>query len=53
MKNKQQLITSILAITFISYLVSVAIDTENIKTSYAYEVVENDPLNTLIYTRSF
>ncbi len=50
MKNKQQLITSILAITFISYLVSVAIDTENIKTSYAYEVVENDPLNTLIYT---
>ena len=48
MKNKQQLITSILAITFISYLVSVAIDTENIKTSYAYEVVERP--HTLIYT---
>ena len=48
--NPQQLITSILAIVCIGYLIITATDIENVKSGYEYETVENDPLNTLIYT---
>ena len=50
MKNFNQLITVILAISFIAYLITVATDLDHINKRDQYETVENDPLNTFIYT---
>ena len=50
MKNIQEFITSILAIAFLSYLIYFSIYSKQNQLSYEYEMVENDPLNTMIYT---
>lgn len=50
MKNRQQLITTFLGIVFILYIITIATDQKNIDIGYEYEFVENDPMNTLIYT---
>ena len=50
MKNISQLLTTILAVIFIAYLIIFSINNSNIQSSYKYEAVDNDPLNTMIYT---
>ena len=50
MKNTQEFITSILAVGFLSYLIFFAIDSKHINSNYEYQLVEDDPLNTMIYT---
>ena len=50
MRNIAQLITTILALVFIGYVIMVSINSEHKEFNYQYETVENDPLNTIIYT---
>jgi len=50
MTNISQSLTTISAIIFIAYLINFSINPDNIQSTYKYETVENDPLNTMIYT---
>ncbi|MBE38121.1 MAG: peptidase M16 [Flavobacteriales bacterium] len=50
MRNIAQLITTILALVFIGYVIMVSINSEHKEFNYQYATVENDPLNTIIYT---
>ena len=50
MKNFQEIITSISALAIITYLLFLATDVDNLQKDYQYQTVENDPINTLIYT---
>ena len=49
MKNIKSLTTWILTIVLLGYLFISNVNSDN-STNYKYETVENDPLNTLIYT---
>ncbi len=50
MKNINQLITSFFALAFLAFVALYATDPKNINKEYKYNSVENDPLNTRIYT---